>query len=217
MLEVEPRTPEALSSALPDTALQPVRSAAAALAARTPPLRQERLSGIHNPWGGAAALTNTWAFLDLCEHAALVDATASVIGPDVILWDSELYLRARDYAAFVEAGREGRYWPLDSLAGAVALVPLTLAATAWVAEVRHISTLALSNIAPDLPLYVVRYMSAARHFSRDVKLPANWRAMEEQPLINYTTRPLWLVRGEDRAGNDFVTGFAASAPRWAGR
>ena len=40
--------------------------------------------------------------------------------------------------------------------------------------------------------------------------------MEEQPLINYATRPLWLVRGEDRAGNDFVTGFAPPVPRWAG-
>jgi hypothetical protein len=40
--------------------------------------------------------------------------------------------------------------------------------------------------------------------------------MEEQVLINFCTRPLWLVRGEDRAGNDFVTGFAPAAPRWAG-
>jgi hypothetical protein len=40
--------------------------------------------------------------------------------------------------------------------------------------------------------------------------------MEEQPLVNYTSRPLWLVRGEDAAANDFVTGFSPSVPRWAG-
>jgi hypothetical protein len=39
--------------------------------------------------------------------------------------------------------------------------------------------------------------------------------MEERPLVNYTHRPIWLVRGEDRAGSDFATGFAPLAPAWA--
>ena len=41
-------------------------------------------------------------------------------------------------------------------------------------------------------------------------------AMEARPLVNYTTRPLWLVAGQDRAGSDFVTGFSPAVPRWAG-
>ena len=31
-------------------------------------------------------------------------------------------------------------------------------------------------------------------------------AAKESPLMNYIERPLWLVRGEDRVGNDFSTG-----------
>jgi len=58
-------------------------------------------------------------------------------------------------------------------------------------------------------------MSAASRFDRNPRANANWIAMEEQPLINFATRPLWLVSGEDRAGNDFTTGFAPAVPRWA--
>jgi len=204
-----------VSIMLPSVVVEPVRAAVAPLVGRTPPIRQERLSGIHNPWGATATLTDPWAFLDLCEHTLLVDAVASLVGPDVILWDSELYLCADDYDAFVKAGREGRYWPLESLAGAVALVPLLPAVVANVIDVRQISANTLAQLSPETPLYVIRYMPAAHRFSRDAKLPANRLGMEEQPLVNYTTRPLWLVRGKDHAGNDFVTGFSASAPHWA--
>jgi hypothetical protein len=68
---------------------------------------------------------------------------------------------------------------------------------------------------PSAPLYVLRYMPATSAFQRDAKASANWTAMQEQPLLNFTQRPLWLVRGEDRAGNDFVSGFSPQVPRWA--
>lgn len=217
MFDIESKVRAVITATVPGIVLEPVRAAAATVAKQTPPIRQERLSGIHNPWGSAGAFTDPWAFLDLCEHAVVVDAITLVVGPDVILWDSELYLRTDDYAAFVKAGREGRYWPLELLAGAVALVPLLPPATAYISDVRQISTDALAQLPSGAPLYVIRYMSAAQRFSRDAKLPANHLGMEEQPLVNYTKRPLWLVRGEDRAGNDFVTGFSANVPHWASR
>ena len=40
-------------------------------------------------------------------------------------------------------------------------------------------------------------------FISDPELPANKLAPAH---VNYTQRPLWLVRGVDRAGNDFTTG-----------
>lgn len=217
MLDIELEFCATLTATLPGIVLEPVCTAAATLAARPQPIRQERLSGIHNPWGGAATLTDPWAFLDLCEHAELVDAVSSIVGPNVILWDSELYLRAKDYIDFVNAGREGRYWPLESLAGAVALVPLTAAGTSYISDVRQVSVNAFAQALPRAPLYVIRYMPAVKLFRRDARLLANRLGMEEQPLINYTTRPLWLVRGEDRGGNDFVTGFSASVPYWTER
>jgi hypothetical protein len=32
--------------------------------------------------------------------------------------------------------------------------------------------------------------------------------------VNYTKRPIWLMRGKDHANNDFVTGFMVPAARW---
>lgn len=179
--------------------------------------RAERLSGIHNPWGQAATLTNAWRFLDLCEDAAVVDTVARLVGPDVVLWDSQVHRQAAEYLRFVAAGREGRYWPVLPLAGAIVLVaPLRPARGLVGVDVNTIACADLSCVEAGEPLYVIRYMAASSRFDRDPRSPANRTAMEEQPLINYATRPLWLVRGEDRAGNDFVTGFAPPVPRWAG-
>lgn len=215
MIDLISRTPSLISVVLPEEAVKEIRKAAAALSLRIPRPRQERLSGIHNPWGMTAALTDTWAFLDFCENSTLLDAVTSIIGPDIILWDSELYLRAADYVAFVNAGREGRYWPMTTPEGAVVLVSFTRPADIRIVDVCRISVASLQKLPLHEAIYVIRYMSALRHFCRDLKLPANRLAMEEWPLVNYTTRPLWLVRGEDKAGNDFVTGFSVNTARWA--
>lgn len=203
--------------ALPDALPRRAQDAVARLMAMRPAPRRERLSGIHNPWGLAAGLTDPWCFLDLCESATVVDTVESVIGSDIVLWDSELYLRTSDYRAFAAQGREGRYWPALPLAGAVVLIPLGARPAIYAADIRQPVPLPTDLSTDDDPLYVIRYMPATSMFSRDPKTPANRIAMQEQLLINYTTRPLWLVRGEDRAGNDFVTGFASDPPRWASR
>jgi hypothetical protein len=187
------------------------------LAARQPRPRRERLSGIHNPWGHAAVLATAWPFLDLCEDAAVVAAVARLVGPDVVLWDSELHFEARSYLRFVEDGREGLYWPATPPAGAVVLVtPTRSADPATCLELAALPGADLDNLRLAEPLYVIRYMPATSLYVRDPDAQRNRAAMEAQPLINYTTRPLWLVAGEDRAGNDFVTGFSPQTPRWAG-
>ena len=192
-----------------------LHAAARELAARRPRPRAERLSGIHNPWGHASVLADAWCFLDLCEDPGILDRVEPLIGPDIVLWDAELHLEAASYLRFVQGRREGRYWPAMPLAGAVVLVAPAAA--------QPVSCLALHSIAQNLPelaphepLFVIRYMPGTSAFVRDGRSLANWIAMEEQPLVNYTTRPLWMVRGEDRAGNDFVTGFSPPVPRWAG-
>jgi hypothetical protein len=187
------------------------------LAARDPRPRPERLSGIHNPWGHAAVLATAWPFLDLCEDASIVEAVACLIGPDVVLWDSELHLEAGSYLRFVEGGREGLYWPATPLAGAVVLVtPLRTADPATCLDLAALPDADFDSLRLAEPLYVIRYMPATSLYARDPHASSNRAAMEAQPLINYTTRPLWLVAGEDRAGNDFVTGFSPQTPRWAG-
>lgn len=192
-----------------------LHEAARELAALRPRPRLERLSGLHNPWGHAAGLTDAWRFLDLCEDPAIVDRVEAAIGPDIVLWDSELHLEAASYQRFVREGREGRYWPVMPPAGAVVLVAPRHAQPVTCLELSCVAT-GLPLLDPDEPVYVIRYMPATSSFLRDGRALANWIAMEEQPLINHAARPLWLVRGEDRAGNDFVTGFSPPVPRWAG-
>jgi hypothetical protein len=135
----------------------------------------------------------------------------SLIGGDIVLWDSELYL---DAAAWERArAHEGRHWPADPLAGAVVdfAVVRGEALVFDVCDAR--SPTALENGAH----YVIRYMPSTSRYNRDPRFGPNQVAMEERPLVNHTNRPIWLARGEDRAGSDFSTGFTSRAPGWAHR
>jgi len=190
--------------------------AAAALAARQPPVHPQWLWGVHDPWGFAADLIDPWLMLDLCSAAPVIDAAAAVAGPDLILFDSQIVDRPETYAAYVAAEREGRYWPADPLAGAV--VPVSLAARDAPPPVAlPVPGLSAADLPalPAAPVLVVRLMAATSRYRRDPAFPANRRGAEEQVLVDYETRPLWLVRGADRADNDFVTGFTRTPPRWA--
>lgn len=197
----------AASGQMPAARFAPLNDAACALLACRP--RQEWLSGVHNPFGNAIKLLDPWKFLDVCEDADLLDAVCELLGPDVVLWDSELYLEAAAWDA-ARIG-EGRHWPVDPLAGLV--VDVALATNRLVFMDVH--------RAPHAPAsasgahYVIRYMPATSFYNRDPRFPPNRLAMEERPLVNYLNRPIWLVRGEDRAGSDFARGFAPVAPGWA--
>ncbi len=54
--------------------------------------------------------------------------------------------------------------------------------------------------------YAIRYMPATSRYVRDPDWPANAYAARYSPLMAYPSRPIWLVRGTDRAGNDFSVG-----------
>ena len=172
-------------------------------------VRQALLAGIHNPFGRAVALCDPWCFLDLCESSEVLDRVEALIGPDIVLWDSELYLDASIWAEALT--REGRHWPADPLAGAVVDVDLATGSVA-ACDVHALSVLPAP--APGAH-YVIRYMPATSLYNRDPLYAPNLVAMEERPLVNYMNRPLWLVRGEDRAGSDFAAGFQSQAPGWA--
>ncbi|MGE0313166.1 MAG: phytanoyl-CoA dioxygenase family protein [Lautropia sp.] len=64
--------------------------------------------------------------------------------------------------------------------------------------------------------YAIRYMPATSRYVREPSWPANAYAAKHSPLMGYPERPIWLVRGSDRAGNDFRTGHGPSS-RVAGR
>jgi hypothetical protein len=184
--------------------------------ARDPPPAACERSGLHNPWRYGARQHEAWPLLSLCEDANVVAALRGVLGPDIVLWDSELYPTARDYRHFVAEGLEGRYWPATPLVGAVALFALTGSPSASIVAMPDAAD-AIAAIKPNAALFVARYMPATSLFDRNPQAAANQRCMEERLLFNYANRPLWLVSGQDRAGNDFVRGFAPSVPRQTGR
>jgi hypothetical protein len=196
-----------LPSPLSAPLLAPLAATAARLASRAP--RQALLCGLHNPFGRASGLCDPWQFLDVCESAEVVEGVARLIGPDVVLWESELYLDCGRLCAALPL--EGRYWPADPLAGALADIALGSGRI----SVWDVRSPALELADASGAHYVIRYMPASSLYNRDPLFPPNVRAMEERPLVNYLDRPLWLVRGEDRAGNDYAAGFQTPAPAWA--
>ncbi|WP_289053035.1 phytanoyl-CoA dioxygenase family protein [uncultured Aliiroseovarius sp.] len=54
--------------------------------------------------------------------------------------------------------------------------------------------------------YAIRYMPATSLYDRSEDNPATIYARTHSPSMNYPARPIWLVRGQDRAGNDFTVG-----------
>ena len=169
---------------------------------------QDMLSGIHNPFGHHACVADAWKFLDLAESQMLLGSVVELIGPDVILWDSELYFEMRGVSS-----EEGACWPVDPLSGVLAAVSLERG------DVLFVDITRIQNAYPVLAggegtNYVIRYMPASAHFNRDARYVANVRAAAVRPLVNYPQRPIWLVRGKDLGRNDFVTGFTVPAGRW---
>ena len=183
-----------------------------------------------------------------------------LIGPDIILWGSQLFCKPAGDGRLVPWHQDGQYWPLDPLAtvtvrvaiedslpenGCMRYVPgshknrrLERHEMATAADVvlkqqlgevdesqAHDVVLRAGQISiHDVYLlhgssenrsnlrrsdYAIRYMPATARYVRDPAFPANAYAAIESPLMNYTQRPLWLVRGVDRAHNDFTTGHGA--------
>lgn len=188
-------------------AMRPLREAAAALRASAPP--QDMLSGIHNAFGYHACPDRAWSFLDVAESRELLDCVEDVLGPDIVLWDSELYLHGLMLCA-----QEDALWPADPLAGVIAAIAVESGNALMLDVVRFQSQGEILQRCGDGSWYVVRYMPATSLFDRDPRSRANRLGARERPLVNYAKRPLWLVRGEDRRGNDFATGFLLPAARW---
>jgi hypothetical protein len=192
---------------------------------------------LHNPWARSAASYDSWGFLDLCQSSALVDAIATLIGEDVILFDSQ-WLPDRWHAPGRESDLESdaHRFPVDPPNGVTALIAFADAPSAsirigvddprpcvsfdlargTVLLVGHMTPYCLqSSLANGRPaVFAVRYFPASSRYNRDAAAPVHRALTERYPLFNYARMPLWLVRGEDRAQNDFVTGFNMRAGFW---
>ena len=239
---------------LPDAVLARMRGEVDRLIANHPHMRPEALSGAHNPWGQSAQLIGTQAFLDLCRFEEILDMVEQLIGPDIVLWGSQLFCKPAGDGQAVPWHQDGQYWPLDPMAtvtvrvafdgstpenGCMRYIPGShktrklehheFTDAANMALKQQIPSIDESQAVDDVlepgmisihdvyllhgsaenrstrrrSDYAIRYMPASTRYIRDPELPANKTAPAH---VNYTQRPLWLVRGVDRAGNDFTTG-----------
>lgn len=239
---------------LPDDVLARMQAEVDHLIARNPGVRPEALSGAHNPWGQSARLIGSQAFLDLCCHDEILDMVEQLIGPDIVLWGSQMFCKPAGHGLAVPWHQDGQYWPLDPLAtvtvriaiedstpenGCMRYIPGSHRSRRLVHhEFTDAANMALRQQVPDIDEtkavddvlyagmisihdvfllhgsaenrstkrrsdYAIRYMPATTRYVRDPEFPANKTA---PPHMNYVNRPLWLVRGVDRAGNDFRIG-----------
>ena len=78
---------------------------------------------LHNPWSRAAAAYDSWGFLDICQSSTLLEAIATLIGTDIILFDSQ-WLPDRGQLADAEPSLESdtHRFPVDPPHGVTALI-----------------------------------------------------------------------------------------------
>ena len=230
---------------LPDPQIQFLQRESARLHAQIKLPRPWHYAELHNPWARAAACYDSWGFLELCQSSALTSAIATLLGEDLILFDSQWLpdpwqLPTSDDTTDSDAHR----FPVDPSHGVTALIAFGNAAAATVridartadrgrALERHkpvslplrggcvllIDHLTPYRVQPAHPagsptVYAARYFPASSQYLRDPAAPLHRALTERYPLLNYAKMPLWLVRGQDRADNDFVTGFSTRAGFW---
>lgn len=244
---------------LPDAWLAKMQGEVDRLIASNPDVRPEALSGAHNPWGQSAQLIGSQAFLDLCCHEEILDMVEQLIGPDIVLWGSQLFCKPAGDGLAVPWHQDGQYWPLDPLATVTVRVAIEestpengcmryIPGSHKTRRLEHHEITTASNMAlrqqvPEIDEskavddvlcagmisihdvyllhgsaenrspkrrsdYAIRYMPATTRYVRDPEFPANKMASAH---MNYINRPLWLVRGVDRAGNDYAFGHGSRA------
>ena len=184
-------------------------------------------------WGRAGTAYDSWGFLDLCQSPLVLDLVTSLMGPDIVLFDSEWLPNPwrsfesdahrfavdpiqgltvllcvgteQNTATYLEFWNDASHGPVS-----LQLEPGELLAVDCHLpyDVRSVSK------APDPTLYAVRYFPATSRYIRDPAAAVQRALTERYPLLNHARLPLWLVHGEDRADNDFVTGFNVRAGYW---
>jgi len=184
----------------------------------------------HNPFSRAAACVDGWAVLDLCQSRELVDAVATVLGDDIVLFDSQLMPNpALDRDEIIGWRCDADFFPLDGPGGVTARVVVD-AEPGAVLELRKAVPARIEMrrgrlllLAPDVEYrvrggavseFVVRYYDANRHYDRSPAHPCHVRLTEREPWVCHARMPHWLVRGQDRGNNDFVSGFMVRPGRW---
>ncbi len=217
-------------------------------------IRSEQLAGAHVKKNEDTGVAGNTALLDFTRYPDILDIVEQMIGPDIIMWGSQVFSKPAHDGMAIPWHQDGQYWPMRPLAtvtvwvavdpattenGCLRVIPGTHESGLMPHTVDNADGLALNQgisagafdekKAVDIELeagqislhhamlvhgsnanvsakrrcgYAIRYMPATSHFDRTIP-PTR---IANNQVLDYSQRPLWLLRGTDRADNDFRAG-----------
>jgi hypothetical protein len=177
-------------------------------------------------------------FLDLAMDPDLLDLVEQVIGPDIILWGCHVFCKPAGDGMETPWHQDGQYWPIRPLANCTVWVAAGVTHPHLVEDrqdlvlnLRTVEDVFDAHQAVDLELQpgqmsmhdvhmihgarvnrsnkrragvALRYLPGSSVFERAIN-PTDGKSGVP---VAFATRPLWLLRGQDRTGrNDFKAGF----------
>lgn len=236
---------------LPAWTLARLLGALERLLAENPNVRGEKLISPHLVNNPREGVRGNETFLQFAQDPEILDMVEDLIGPDIILWGTQMFCKPAGDGKEIPWHQDGHYWPIRPLAtctvwvalddstrenGAMRFLPGSHKHGLYRHHAEEGDHLALNQVlspgqieestARDVVLkagqmsmhdvYLVhsspanhstkrraglamRYMPATSYFDRSIR--------SLNTVADYSTRPIWLVRGVDRSGrNDFTMG-----------
>ncbi|MFO1319157.1 MAG: phytanoyl-CoA dioxygenase family protein [Burkholderiales bacterium] len=240
---------------LPPDRLRAMRESLERLLADNAEVAPESLVCPHIPNGSRHDEAAAKVWFDYATDPLVLDLVAELIGPDIILWGSQVFCKPAFTGRAVPWHQDGQYWPIRPIAtcsvwialddatpenGCMHYVPGSHRGGRLLEHRRRTGSDIVLNeeLSPeafdfraarddrldagqfslhDVLLvhgsnanrsprrragFVIRFMPATSLFDRKV----DQRQQQVGVSFSFTRRPIWLVRGVDRAGNDFGAG-----------
>jgi hypothetical protein len=240
--------------------LADMRDALAQLLVNSADIAPESLVCPHIANGDRHPAREAERWFALATDQRILDLVEQLIGPDIVLWGSQVFCKPAHTGREVPWHQDGEYWPMRPLAtcsvwialddvdaenGCMRYIPgshasrrlfphrnaahpdrvlgMEVAEGAFDASAARDDVLAAGQFSlHDVYLvhgsgpnrsprrragYVIRYMPATSHYDRSIGREQSQSGVS----FSLQRRPLFLVRGVDRAGNDFETGHGEAS------
>lgn len=230
--------------------MERLRAGTERVVAENPDIRPEDLDTAHIVNNPASPVIGNTDLLDFALGNPALELVEQLIGPDIVLWNTHLFLKPPGDGKAVPWHQDGQYWPIRPLAtcslwialdevdeenGAMRYVPGSHSGQIYSHHTDNDDQLCLNQVLDEgqLPLedapyvklspgefslhdvylvhgsaanrsarrrsgFAIRYMPASSLFDHGLH--------REELNRDFSLRPLWLARGEDRAGNNFRVG-----------
>lgn len=101
---------------LPAQDLAALQALTAQIVADNPHLVDTPMACPHVPGSGAQGLKSSAAWLPLSLHPGILDIVEQIIGPDIVLWGSNLFYKRPREGPATPWHRDAAYWPICPLA-----------------------------------------------------------------------------------------------------